>query len=54
MYYITGDQAFANEMQFELNNKGGVPTNKYNAAGWGASRYNCALQMVALGSQGRR
>lgn len=35
MYYITGDQAFANEMQFELNNKGGVPTNKYNAAGWG-------------------
>jgi len=46
MYYITGDQAFANEMQFELNNKGGVPTNKYNAAGWGASRYNCALQMV--------
>lgn len=49
MYYITGDQAFANEMQFELNNKGGVPTNKYNAAGWGASRYNCALQMVALG-----
>lgn len=34
MYYITGDQAFANEMQFELNNKGGVPTNKYNAAGW--------------------
>ncbi|MDE5648321.1 MAG: glycoside hydrolase family 9 protein, partial [Oscillospiraceae bacterium] len=49
MYYITGDQAFANEMQFELNNKGGVPTNSYNAAGWGASRYNCALQMVALG-----
>lgn len=48
MYHITGDQAFANEMQFELNNKGGVPTNSYNAAGWGASRYNCALQMVAL------
>lgn len=49
MYYITGDEAFAKEMQFELNNKGGVPENKYNAAGWGASRYNCALQMVALG-----
>ncbi len=49
MYYITGDQAFASEMQFELQNKGGVPTNSYNAAGWGASRYNCALQMVALG-----
>lgn len=48
MYHITGDQAFANEMIFELNNKGGVPTNSYNAAGWGASRYNCALQMVAL------
>ncbi|MGN0614321.1 MAG: glycoside hydrolase family 9 protein [Porcipelethomonas sp.] len=48
MYHITGDQAFASEMQFELSNKGGVPTNSYNAAGWGASRYNCALQMVAL------
>lgn len=48
MYHITDDQAFANEMKFELSNKGGVPTNSYNAAGWGASRYNCALQMVAL------
>lgn len=49
MYYITGDQTFANEMTFELNNKGGLSTSKYNAAGWGASRYNCALQMVAMG-----
>lgn len=49
MYYITGDQTFASEMQFELNNKGGLSTTSYNAAGWGASRYNCALQMVALG-----
>lgn len=49
MYYLTGDQTFANEMQFELNNQGGCPTNKYNANGWGASRYNCANQMVALG-----
>jgi len=49
MYYITGDQAYASEMQFELGQKGGCPTNSYNASGWGASRYNCALQMVALG-----
>ncbi|MDE5945713.1 MAG: glycoside hydrolase family 9 protein [Oscillospiraceae bacterium] len=49
MYKITGDNSFANEMQFELNNKGGCPTSSYNAAGWGASRYNCALQMVSLG-----
>ena len=49
MYKITGDSAFSSEMQFELNNKGGCPTSSYNAAGWGASRYNCALQMVALG-----
>lgn len=49
MYKITGDSSFANEMQFELNNKGGCPTGSYNAAGWGASRYNCALQMVSLG-----
>ncbi len=49
MYKITGDASFSKEMQFELNNKGGCPTNSYNAAGWGASRYNCALQMVALG-----
>jgi len=49
MYKITGDSAFSKEMQFELNNKGGCPTGSYNAAGWGASRYNCALQMVALG-----
>ena len=49
MYKITGDKTFANEMLFELNNKNGCPTNSYNAEGWGASRYNCALQMVALG-----
>lgn len=52
MYKITKDQAYANEMLFELNNKGGVPTDKYNATDqgqWGGSRYNCALQMVALG-----
>ncbi|MCM1227091.1 MAG: glycoside hydrolase family 9 protein [Clostridium sp.] len=49
MYYITGDQSYANEMQFELNNQGGCPENRYNANGWGASRYNCAFQMVSLG-----
>ncbi len=49
MYKITGDSAYASEMKFELNNQGGCPTNSYNAAGWGASRYNCSLQMMALG-----
>ncbi len=49
MYKATGDSAFAKEMEFGLNNMGGCPTSSYNAAGWGASRYNCALQMVALG-----
>lgn len=39
---------YLNELKFELNNKGGLSTSKYNADGWGASRYNCALQMVAL------
>ncbi len=39
---------YLNEIKFELNNQGGLSTSKYNAAGWGASRYNCALQMLAL------
>ncbi len=39
---------YVNELKFGLNNKGGLSTSKYNAEGWGASRYNCGLQMAAL------
>ncbi|MBQ9110665.1 MAG: glycoside hydrolase family 9 protein [Oscillospiraceae bacterium] len=39
---------YLEEMKSSLNKQGGLTTNKYNAAGWGASRYNCALQMLAL------
>ena len=52
MYKITGDSSYASEMKYELERKGGVPTSSYNATdqgSWGASRYNCALQMLALG-----
>ena len=52
MYKITGDSSYASEMKYELDRKGGVPTSSYNATdqgSWGASRYNCALQMLALG-----
>lgn len=39
---------YVQELKYELSNQGGLTTSKYNAAGWGASRYNCALQMLAL------
>ncbi len=39
---------YVEEMKSSLNKQGGLSTSKYNAAGWGASRYNCALQMLAL------
>ncbi len=39
---------YVEEMKSSLNKQGGLTTSKYNAAGWGASRYNCALQMLAL------
>ncbi|MDE5770612.1 MAG: glycoside hydrolase family 9 protein [Ruminococcus sp.] len=45
MYKATGDNVFAEELKFELNNQGGLSEGKYNADGWGASRYNCAKQM---------
>ncbi|MCU6719430.1 glycoside hydrolase family 9 protein [Porcipelethomonas ammoniilytica] len=41
---------YVNEMKFELNNMGGLSTSKYATPGydgWGFSRYNCALQMLA-------
>ncbi len=47
MYKATGDNVFAEELKFELNNQGGLNEGTYNANGWGASRYNCAKQMNA-------
>lgn len=47
MYKATGDKAFSKELEFELNNQGGLKEGTYNANGWGASRYNCAKQMNA-------
>lgn len=47
MYKATGDKVFADELEFELNNMGGLKAGTYNADGWGASRYNCAKQMNA-------
>ena len=47
MYKATGDKAFSQELEFELNNQGGLKEGTYNANGWGASRYNCAKQMNA-------
>ncbi|MBQ8724960.1 MAG: glycoside hydrolase family 9 protein, partial [Oscillospiraceae bacterium] len=38
---------YVNEMKVELSGQGGLSSSSYNAAGWGASRYNCALQMLA-------
>ncbi len=50
MYKKTGENAFAEELRFELNNKGGLSENSYNTLGitWGVSRANCAFQMDAL------
>lgn len=45
MYKATGDKVFSQELEFELNNQGGLKEGTYNANGWGASRYNCAKQM---------
>ena len=48
MYKATKDNVFKSELEFEVNNAGGVGEGKYNGDGWGAARYNCALQMSAL------
>ncbi|MDE6729146.1 MAG: glycoside hydrolase family 9 protein, partial [Oscillospiraceae bacterium] len=45
MYKATGDSVFKDELEYEISNAGGLTTGKYNGDGWGASRYNCALQM---------
>lgn len=50
MYKATGDQAFKNELIVEMNSqKGGLQEGTYNTTqnDWGASRYNCAVQMDA-------
>ena len=48
MYKATKDAAFKSELEYEVNNAGGVGEGKYNGDGWGAARYNCGLQMSAL------
>ncbi len=48
MFKATKDNVFKSELEFEVNNAGGVGEGKYNGDGWGAARYNCALQMSAL------
>ncbi len=48
MYKATKDSTFKSELEFEINQQGGVSEGKYNGDGWGAARYNCALQMSAL------
>lgn len=53
MYKITGEQCYADEVKNEVQGQGGLPTSSYNGNGWGASRYNCALQFcgIATGDQ---
>lgn len=48
MYKATKDTVFKDELIYEVKNAGGVAAGKYNGDGWGAARYNCALQMSAL------
>ena len=52
MYKKTGDTAFYNELKYE-HEKNGLSSSSYKGdAGWGNSRYNCALQMTALSLAG--
>ena len=50
MYKATGENVFADEIRFELKNKGGLSVGTYNMLGitWGVSRANAAFQMDAL------
>ncbi len=49
----TGEEVWKNELIYEMKNAGGLSTSSYNGnAGWGNSRYNCALQMDALTAAG--
>ncbi len=52
MYKATGDQVYFNELKYE-HEKNGLSSSSYKKdAGWGNSRYNCALQMTALSLAG--
>lgn len=48
MYKITGKQCYADEVKNEIQGQGGLPLSSYNGNGWGASRYNCALQFCGI------
>ena len=45
MYKATGESIWSTELQTEINKQGGLRVGTYNGDGWGAARYNCALQM---------
>lgn len=45
MYKATKDNAFKTELEYEIRSQGGLDAGRYNGDGWGAARYNCALQM---------
>ena len=48
MYKATKEEVFFNELKYE-HEKNGLKSTAFKAdAGWGNSRYNCALQMTAL------
>ena len=48
MYKATKEDVFRNELKYEFEKNGLKSTEFKNDAGWGNSRYNCALQMTAL------
>ena len=52
MYKASGDQVYYDELKYE-HEKNGLSSNSFKSdAGWGNSRYNCALQMTALALAG--
>jgi len=51
MYRITGDKTYAEEAKREVEGQGGLPTSSYNGNGWGAARYNCALQFCGQATE---
>ena len=38
---------YVQELKTEIDGRKGLSTTSYNGEGWGASRYNCGLQMMA-------
>ncbi|HAG12400.1 MAG TPA: glycosyl hydrolase family 5 [Ruminococcus sp.] len=52
MYKATGEDVYRDELLYE-HNKNGITSSKFKGdAGWGNSRYNCAIQMTALALAG--